>query len=81
MTTIDTALGGQTMVGRKTLAAGFSFIVLMLLNYVAGYDVDSDGKKVGMLMDADTRDLLLSIIATYGGLGALSKFERGKKEK
>lgn len=69
MTAIDTALGGKHLVGKKTLVAGLAFAALTVFD------------KTGMLnISADIKDMLTSLIATYGGLSALSKLERGKPQ-
>lgn len=65
MTAIDTALGGKNLVGKKTLIAGVAFAIFTALD------------KFGLLQLADDmKDMVVTLIATYGGLSALSKVER-----
>ncbi len=68
MTAIDTALGGQYLVGKKTLIAGFAFAALTLFKQFNPEALGTD--------PAAMYDMLTKLIATFGGLGALSKIER-----
>ncbi len=62
---IDTALGGEAMKGKKTLAAGFVYAVYLL---VANF---------GLFERTDAIDELITyLVGTYGGLGIVAKVER-----
>lgn len=65
MTAIDVALGGKYLLGKKTLIAGAAFAALMVLH-----------KTSLLTIDDKTYDMVVQLIATYGGLSALSKVER-----
>ena len=56
------------MVGKKTLVAGIAYVALHLAN---SFELLTNG--------TDLTNTLGPIIATYGGLSALSKVERTKK--
>lgn len=69
MTAIDVALGGKYLVGKKTLIAGAAYAALTVLH------------QTSMLtIDPKIYEMLVQLIVTYGGLSALSKFERSKPE-
>lgn len=69
MTAIDVALGGKYLLGKKTLIAGAAFAALMVLHKISVLTIDDK-----------TYDMLVQLIATYGGLSALSKVERTNAE-
>lgn len=65
MTTIDRALGGEIMTGKKTLISVAAAVAAFVL------------KENGFLnLGEEAFNSIMAILAGYGGLGALSKIER-----
>jgi lysozyme family protein len=87
MTAIDVALGGKYLLGKKTLIAGAAFAGLTVL-YKSGLlnfggdctDTAADACKAAKASADNIYNTLTSLIATYGGLSAISKLERSAKE-
>ena len=68
MTTIDKVLGGNVMLGKKTLAAAATYAGTMLLQ-----------NSHVMNLTPETYDMVVQLIGLYGGLGLASKLERAGK--
>jgi len=68
LSAIDTLLGGRLFVGKKTLIAGFALVATVVLKQIMGDDFTNEMETT-----------LLTIIGTYGGLGAIAKVERAAK--
>lgn len=68
MTAIDKVLGGNVMLGKKTLAAAGTYAGTMLLQ-----------KSGVMNLTPETYDMVVQLIGIYGGLGLASKLERNGK--
>lgn len=71
ITAIDRALGGPLLAGKKTLLAGGAYVALVLANQAGFFG--------GAVAPTATYDTLLQVIATFGGLSVVSKFERAIK--
>jgi hypothetical protein len=70
LSSIDKALGGEALAGKKTLLSIVAYIVLQLLTIKTG-----DGTGI---VDAGstTYGVMQSLIVGFGGLGLLSKVDR-----
>ena len=68
MTAIDKVLGGNIMLGKKTLAAAATYAGAMLLQ-----------KSGVMQLAPENYDMVVQLIGLYGGLGLASKLERNGK--